>query len=303
MRDRTRENCDCLHRVGLLRCGSPDCGCLSRGGHGASAGKHGLWGRNSPARDRRPHLRSAARQTGAQLPFGRRGALVFPWVGPVRFSKQGVTLTLSDAALDGLDLMPDSVFYLRLFPTEGGFSLAVEVDGRAVSDLPGCQVMLPVTLEQEDAVPMLTDEDGVAAAETLDAERGIAVFPVRHTGRTVSEVLPNQPEVDAVSDTIPSAQPEELATAGEETEITVPVQPESSAVLMQPPDYRIRPPGSPPPPSDSAEPETPEQTPASRGPKELPEPSLHEQEKVLTAALFLLGGAVLAAFLWRRWRR
>ena len=60
-------------------------------------------------------------------------------VGPVRFSKQGVTLTLSDAALDALSLHADSVFYIELFPTEDGFSLTVEVDGRGISDFPDCQ--------------------------------------------------------------------------------------------------------------------------------------------------------------------
>ena len=62
--------------------------------------------------------------------------LTMAQVGPVRFSKQGVTLTLSDAALDALSLHADSVFYIELFPTEDGFSLTVEVDGRGISDFP-----------------------------------------------------------------------------------------------------------------------------------------------------------------------
>ena len=90
--------------------------------------------------------------------------LTMAQVGPVRFSKQGVTLTLSDAALDALSLHADSVFYIELFPTEDGFSLTVEVDGRGISDFPDCEVMLPVTLEQDGAVLVLTGEDGTAAA-------------------------------------------------------------------------------------------------------------------------------------------
>lgn len=63
--------------------------------------------------------------------------LTMAQVGPVRFSKQGVTLTLSDTALDALSLHADSVFYIELFPTEDGFSLTVEVDGRGISDFSG----------------------------------------------------------------------------------------------------------------------------------------------------------------------
>ena len=37
------------------------------------------------------------------------------------------------------------VFYIELFPTEDGFSLTVEVDGRGISDFPDCEVMLPVS--------------------------------------------------------------------------------------------------------------------------------------------------------------
>ena len=136
--------------------------------------------------------------------------LTMAQVGPVRFSKQGVTLTLSDAALDALSLHADSVFYIELFPTEDGFSLTVEVDGRGISDFPDCEVMLPVTLEQDGAVLVLTGEDGTAAAGTLDAERGIAVFPIRHTGRyTLSEMLTEQSETEPVQDALPSVQPEE----------------------------------------------------------------------------------------------
>lgn len=82
MRNGEWENRDRRHRVGLLRRGIPDRGGLSGGGHGAPAGKHGLWGWACSAPDHRSCLRPAAGQAGTQLPSGRTGALVFPWVAP-----------------------------------------------------------------------------------------------------------------------------------------------------------------------------------------------------------------------------
>ena len=233
--------------------------------------------------------------------------LTMAQVRPVRFSKQGVTLTLSDAALDVLSLRADSVFYIELFPTEDGFSLTVEVDGRGISDLPDCEVMLPVTLEQDGAVLVLTGEDGTAAAGTLDAERGIAVFPIRHTGRyTLSEMLTQQPETEPVQDALPAAQSEEPVTAEEEAGASVPAQTKPCAVSTQPSDPSEQTAGEPAALSDSPEPELPEQAPASQEPKELSEPFLPKRATVLSAALVLPGGAVLVglgALLWRRWRR
>lgn len=466
MRNGEWENRDRCHRVGLLRRGIPDRGGLSGGGHGAPAGKHGLWGWVCSAPDHRSRLRPAAGQAGTQLPSGRTGALVFPWVappgdlaavrvwlsedggpweeitdgaywdetqlslftdllntgchyriqadydggqtgilsflyadeivlegyhdgdrdggdtggnppqdivqppadtgddrtdaapepwepeeddpapppgaargrsggfktgalsgagdgdrkpavrgpvltmaqvGPVRFSKQGVTLTLSDPALDALSLRADSVFYIELFPTEDGFSLTVEVDGRGISDFPDCEVMLPVTLEQDGAVLVLTGEDGTAAAGTLDAERGIAAFPIRHTGRyTLSEMLTEQSETEPVPDALPAAQSEEPVTAEEEAGAAVPAQTKSCAVSTQPSDPSEQTAGEPAALSDSPEPELPEQAPASQEPEELSEPSMPKREAIPSVALILPGGAVLVglgALLWRRWRR
>ena len=246
--------------------------------------------------------------------------LTMAQVGPVRFSKQGVTLTLSDAALDALSLHADSVFYIELFPTEDGFSLTVEVDGRGISDFPDCEVMLPVTLEQDGAVLVLTGEDGTAAAGTLDAERGIAVFPIRHTGRyTLSEMLTEQSETEPVQDALPSVQPEEPVpdtppaaqseepvTAEEEAGAAVPAQTKSCAVSTQPSDSSEQTAREPAAPSDSPEPELPEQTSASQEPEELSEPSMPKREAIPSTALVLPGGAVLVglgALLWRRWRR
>ena len=201
----------------------------------------------------------------------------------------------------------DSVFYIELFPTEDGFSLTVEVDGRGISDFPDCEVMLPVTLEQDGAVLVLTGEDGTAAAGTLDAERGIAVFPIRHTGRyTLSEMLTEQSETEPVPDALPAAQSEEPVTAEEEAGASVPAQTKSCAVSTQPSDSSEQTAREPAAPSDSPEPELPEQTSASQEPEELSEPSMPKREAIPSAALILLGGAVLVglgALLWRRWRR
>ena len=180
--------------------------------------------------------------------------------------------------------------------------------------------MLPVTLEQDGAVLVLTGEDGTAAAGTLDAERGIAVFPIRHTGRyTLSEMLTEQSETEPVPDALPSVQPEEPVpdtppaaqseepvTAEEEAGAAVPAQTKSCAVSTQPSDSSEQTAREPAAPSDSPEPELPEQTSASQEPEELSEPSMPKREAAPAAALVLPGGAVLVGLgvlLWRRWRR
>ena len=149
---------------------------------------------------------------------------------------------------------------------------------------------------------MLTGEDGTAAAGTLDAERGIAVFPIRHTGRyTLSEMLTEQSETEPVPDALPAAQSEEPVTAEEEAGAAVPAQTKSCAVSTQPSDSSEQTAREPAAPS-----EIPEQAPASQEPEELSEPSMPKREAIPSTALVLPGGAVLVglgALLWRRWRR
>ena len=84
MRNGEWENRDRCHRVGLLRRGIPDRGGLSGGGHGAPAGKHGLWGWACSAPDHRSRLRPAAGQAGTQLPSGRTGGTGLSLGGPTR---------------------------------------------------------------------------------------------------------------------------------------------------------------------------------------------------------------------------
>ena len=64
--------------------GIPDRGGLSGGGHGAPAGKHGLWGWACSAPDHRSRLRPAAGQAGTQLPSGRTGGTGLSLGGPTR---------------------------------------------------------------------------------------------------------------------------------------------------------------------------------------------------------------------------
>ncbi len=102
--------------------------------------------------------------------------------GSVRFSKQGITVTLDTAALDPLDITSDSRFYIEIRKTENGFSLIVELDGQPVTDLPDTIVMLPYSSANSGHIFTLKDEYGQTASGNYDAESGILTFTIQHTG-------------------------------------------------------------------------------------------------------------------------
>ena len=102
--------------------------------------------------------------------------------GSVRFSKQGITVTLADAALDTLDITDDSQFYIEIRDTENGFSITVELDGQSVTELPGTVVMLPCDAPDDGNVLTLKDSDGSTITGSYDDASGTATFTVQHSG-------------------------------------------------------------------------------------------------------------------------
>lgn len=98
-------------------------------------------------------------------------------MGPLRFSKQGVTITLSDTALENMALSADSRFMVRLQKEEQGFILETEVDGVPLTELPDTQVLFPFTASAGNESVFLQNEEGEILGEgRYDSESGFLAF-------------------------------------------------------------------------------------------------------------------------------
>lgn len=214
--------------------------------------------------------------------------------GPVRFSKQGVTVTLSDAALDALALADDSRFFIELRRTEEGFSLAAVLDGAALTALPDTAVLLPCGTA---GALTLLDAAGEAVCQgTGDGQT--ASFTVHETGRyavAVPAAVPADP-----------AEPEENASASSEAD-----QPEPDAPAAKDPAQPSAEPDGEPEDTPGTQPDAPApgetvSVPAPGG--EIGQPPARERGWLGIAVPAALTLAVLAALggcaaVWRRTRR
>ena len=214
--------------------------------------------------------------------------------GPVRFSKQGVTVTLSDAALDALALADDSRFFIELRRTEEGFSLAAVLDGAALTALPDTAVLLPCGTA---GALTLLDAAGEAVCQgTGDGQT--ASFTVHETGRyavAVPAAVPADP-----------AEPEENASASSEAD-----QPEPDAPAAKDPAQPSAEPDGEPEDTPGTQPDAPApgetvSVPAPGG--EIGQPPARERGRLGIAVPAALTLAVLAALggcaaVWRRTRR
>lgn len=97
----------------------------------------------------------------------------------VRFSKQGITVTLSDTAINAMRLKNDSRFYIEIKMTEKGFFLKVTIDDIPVYSLPDTVVQIP--LEQGQATAALYDEQGNTIQMT-GYHNGVASFALQNSG-------------------------------------------------------------------------------------------------------------------------
>lgn len=217
--------------------------------------------------------------------------------GSVRFSKQGVTVTLSDAALDALALADDSRFFIELRRTEEGFSLAAVLDGAALTALPDTAVLLPCGTA---GALTLLDAAGEAVCQgTGDGQT--ASFTVHETGRYAVAVPAAVPAVPA-----DPAEPEENASASSEAD-----QPEPDAPAAKDPAQPSAEPDGEPEDTPGAEPDAPApgetvSAPAPGG--EIGQPPARERGRLGIAVPAALTLAVLAALggcaaAWRRTRR
>ena len=136
--------------------------------------------------------------------------------GAVRFSKQGVTVTLSDATLDAMALTDSSRFFIELEQVEQGFVLIAELDGVPLTALPDTIVFLPCPAPAEGSALSLQNEQGETVCEgSYDPALGVASFTVQSAGSyTVAE-----------TGSQPAAQPETGTPPTDEEAIETPTPP------------------------------------------------------------------------------
>ena len=117
--------------------------------------------------------------------------------GPVRFSKQGITVTLSDTALDAMALTDSSRFFIELESAEHGFVLIAELDGVPLTALPDTVVFLPCSAPADGSALSLQNEQGETVCEgSYDPVLGVASFTVQSAGSYTVVETSSQPATE-----------------------------------------------------------------------------------------------------------
>ncbi len=132
---------------------------------------------------------------------GTRLRMMLEDTGAARFSKQGVTITISAQVLAQLDIKDTdriSVTIERLSNTT--FRFNIELNGVLLSDLPETVVMLPYQKQSPSSELIVTDELGSSRTGSYDSSLETASFMVDHTGQfiiseNIQEVYANSSEM------------------------------------------------------------------------------------------------------------
>ena len=127
--------------------------------------------------------------------------------GAVRFSKQGITVTLSDTALDAMALTDNSRFFIELESAEYGFALIAELDGVPLTALPDTVVFLPCAAPADGSTLFLHNEQGeVVCTGSYDPALGVASFTVQSAGSYTVVETSSQPVTQPATETPPSGE-------------------------------------------------------------------------------------------------
>ena len=139
--------------------------------------------------------------------------------GPVRFSKQGVTVTLSDAALDAMALTDSSRFFIELEQAGQGFVLIAELDGVPLTALPDTIVFLPCAAPADGKSLSLQNEQGETVCEgSYDPALGVASFTVQSAGSYTVVETSSQSVTQPATETPPiGEEPVETPSANTQT--------------------------------------------------------------------------------------
>lgn len=125
--------------------------------------------------------------------------------GPVRFSKQGITVTLSDAALDTMALTNSSRFFIELEQAGQGFVLIAELDGIPLAALPDTVVFLPCAAPADGKSLSLQNEQGeTVCVGSYDPALGVSSFTVQLAGSYTVVETGSQPTAQPETETPPT---------------------------------------------------------------------------------------------------
>lgn len=132
--------------------------------------------------------------SGARLQLMREG-------GAVRIAKQGVAVTFADEALDALNIQPTSQIYIEIKRQAAGFSLAVELDGQPIHNLPDTLVQLPYALNHpQNSLELLDGAGNFVCQGVCHVNPATAGFVIPTTGQyTLSEIVPTASQSTNVS--------------------------------------------------------------------------------------------------------
>ncbi len=114
---------------------------------------------------------------------GTRLHMMIEEMGYARFSKQGVTVTLSAATLSQLDIKDTDRFSItieRISDTKLRF--LVEHNDAPITNLADSVIMLPISPQSENTTISLVDEMDNTYAGSYDSSLSVAIFTVDHAG-------------------------------------------------------------------------------------------------------------------------
>ncbi len=123
---------------------------------------------------------------------GTRLLMMLSDMGTARFSKQGVTVTLSANTLNQLNIKDADRFSItieRIGDTEIYFF--VELNDIPMTKLPGSVIMIPLHMQNDNSSLLLIDERGESYEGSYDTSISVATFTVDESGYyTIKEQTP-----------------------------------------------------------------------------------------------------------------
>lgn len=138
---------------------------------------------------------------------GTRLLLMLQSAKQARFSKQGITVTFSAKAMEGLSIKESDRITVSI-EREGAdtFVFSLLVNDAPVTRLEGTQVIVPYQMQAPGAALSLRGGDGAAVQGSYDAALGVASFLVDATGRFTIVELAGEAAPPAAAPAQPKAR-------------------------------------------------------------------------------------------------
>ncbi len=122
---------------------------------------------------------------------GTRLLLMLKDAETVRFSKQGITVSIPSEALFPHEIRDKDRFEVSIeWQSKTEFAFYVELNGVPIDHIPNTLVMVPYRLQNETAKIILTDDQGISYTGSYDTNIFVATFTIGNTGHyTINEQL------------------------------------------------------------------------------------------------------------------